>query len=283
MPELPEVEHARRQLAAWALGRVVLRAITPDPGVVRPRMSTRAGDAEPGAVDRFAALVAGQPLCALARHGKRLGVQIGDRWHLLHLGMTGRLLRRPPGDVPRFGRLGLDLGDTVVWLDDARRFGGLSPLVTAAALADGLGPDALLTPVDSAYLAATFRGRQPLKVALLDQAKLAGLGNIHVVEALFRAGIHPSVPGTRVAPSAWQRLATAIPTQLEAALALEPAPDAEITYVSQGGPNPFLVYGRVGEPCARCGVPIVGERMAGRSTAWCPACQALPGDGRLVM
>jgi formamidopyrimidine-DNA glycosylase len=137
---------------------------------------------------------------------------------------------------------------------------------------DGAGPDALTEPLDGAGLVAALGGKRAIKVALMDQDRLAGLGNIHAAEACFRAGVAPQRPGASLSPAEWERLAAAIVAQLEATLAgVDPA--EELQYVSEGGDNPFAVYGREGEACPRCGGAVAAETQAGRTTFWCPSCQ----------
>lgn len=209
------------------------------------------------------------------RRGKRLGWTVGDLSVLGHLGMTGRWIRRDREDL-RHGRLCLELdaGDRW-WLEDTRRFGGISPVDgdLVEALEDGLGPDAWLTPLSGPELAARLGGRGPVKTQLLDQRKLAGIGNIQAAEALWRAGVHPRTRGCDLSPVQLDRLATALTWTLTRTLA--DAGDGELAYLSQDRiHNPFLVYGRVGSPCKRCSSEIVADRIAGRVSPFCPTCQS---------
>lgn len=271
MPELPEVEITRRNLDRWATGQVLAEVRVVDAAAIRSTASTHPRDAHPDGEAQLAALVgrvAGPPV----RHGKRLGWPFGDRALLLHLGMTGGWSR--DSEPPRFARLGLRFGDTWSWFRDARRFGCVVPCETAdlaAWLAEGHGPDAWLAPPDGPSLAARFRTDRPIKVALLDQDRLAGVGNIHAVEALWSARLSPLRPARALDPEAWARLALAIPAQLEAAITAQ-AGD-ELVYLSEGADNPFSVYDREGLPCPRCGAAIARCVQAGRATFWCPVCQ----------
>lgn len=274
MPELPEVEIARRQLSRWSRGRRVVRVLLPDPAAVRGRLSSRPSDADPEAARSLVGLagcVGEEPI----RHGKRLGWVVGPVGLLAQFGMTAHLALRAPGEAPPdHARLGWELEHgAVIWFADARRFGCVSvvdPGQVAARLREGHGPDALLEPLDAEALAAALTGRRPIKVALLDQGRLAGLGNIHAAEACFRAGILPQRPCSELSPEAWARLAGAIPAQLAEAVAADDT-DGEVRYVSQGGPNPFQVYGQAS--CGACGSPTRSEPQGGRTTWWCPACQ----------
>lgn len=275
MPELPEVEICCRQLARWAGGRPLAEVRLADAAVVRRVLSSKPSDRDPAGAEAVAALV-GRPAGALSRHGKRFGWTFGDRALLCHLGMTGFWTRRraaePPPDQ---ARLGLRFGDDWVWFVDGRRFGCVVPIAAdavAETLRDAYGPDALLEPLGADALAAAVSCRKPVKVALMEQQRLAGLGNIHAAEACFRAGLDPRIRADRLAPADWAALADAILTQLRETLVAEGDED-ELVYVNLGGPNPFAVYGREGEPCPTCGTAIVAEELGGRSTFWCPRCQ----------
>jgi formamidopyrimidine-DNA glycosylase len=274
MPELPEVEIARRQLARWGEGRRVREVIARDAAAIRRGLSTRPSDALPGGAEAVARALVGATAGAPARLGKRIGWRFGEAGLLVHLGMSGKWVRRE--EPPPHARLGLSFHDVdgAAWFVDPRRFGCVA-LVPAdgldAALADGLGPDALDAAPDGPGLAARLAGRRPIKVALLDQARLAGVGNIHAVEALWRAGISPHTPCESLDAAAWARLAQAIPAQLRWTVEAEEAD--EIAYVNEGAANPFAVYARAGTPCRRCGAAIASAILGGRSTFWCPACQ----------
>lgn len=272
MPELPEAEIARRQLERWLSGRTLDAVELVDRAAIRDGLSTKPSDAVPDP-DAVVAGWVGRRFGAPARHGKRFGVPLDGAGLLVHLGMSGKLLRTD-GEVPAFARVGLVGGGGVVWLVDRRRFGCLAPVPAdglSASLARGHGPDALLEPLDGAGFAARLRGRVPVKVALMDQARIAGLGNIQAVEALFLAEIDPRTACDAMSMAAWDRLAAGIPPLLERSIA---ADDGEaITYVNEGGENPFAVYGRAGEPCPRCGGSIASIAQSGRSTFFCPGCQ----------
>lgn len=191
----------------------------------------------------------------------------------IHLGMTGQWMRRTPSEEPpRFAKIGLEFDGVVLWFADARRFGCLVPEDRVAdAIAEAIGPDAWLTPLSGVELGARLRGRRAIKVALLDQDVLAGVGNIHAVEALWNAGIDPRTPCGTLEAEPLERLAEAIFHQLDEAIRTQDTD--EFQYVTQGGDNPFALYGRAGEPCLRCGTSIAQDRLGGRSTTWCPTCQ----------
>lgn len=272
MPELPEAEIARRQLERWATGVPVQFELL-DPAVVRTPLSSRPSDVVDDPDSIIAAL--GTPESTL-RHGKRIGWSFGERALLVHLGMSGKFVKRPLDvEPPKFARLGMRTPEHVVWFLDLRRFGCVTPVAGDAlgdAIREGHGPDALDEAPDGPALKGLLTGRRAIKVALMDQAKLAGIGNIQAVEALFRAGIDPRTPCAKVSDTQWDTLSHAIPAQLQYVIDAEDA--GEITYVTEDPTaNPFAVYKREGEPCPRCSGTIETIRQSGRSTFFCPDCQ----------
>jgi formamidopyrimidine-DNA glycosylase len=266
MPELPEVEIARRNLASWFHGRRVVKAEADDTrvfrGAKRAKFSELTGRVE-----------------AVERRGKYLLLTFeGGRGLLAHLGMTGKFVRRPEGHVEPFSRarFHLDSG-TVIHLADSRLFGRMEPAPAAKLhqlkTIQELGRDPLLDGLTGEQLQeAVGRSKQDLKVALMDQGRLAGLGNIHAAEALFRAGLHPARKPATLKPEEWQRLAHAIHETIEFALQ-EQAGEEPVYLEESGSENTFLVYGRAGGPCSRCGAKVVSFTQGGRTTHACPKCQ----------
>jgi len=268
MPELPEVEITRRWLARHGAGKVVQKVHLREPTTVRSTLATTPKAAVPDGGQAWAAWLEGRELRTPLRIGKRMAWPVDGGGFLAHLGMTGRWTL---DDGPH-ARLGLELDDRTLWFHDVRRFGGVVPIwdiELEAALHAGLGPDALAPPEN---LGEHFRTRTKIKVALLDQRRIAGVGNIHACEALFRAGIHPDTPANAIDESQWHTLRAAILEQLEGTL--RDAPD-EMVYVTDGGPNPFQIYGKAGDPCPRCGAEIQRTTHGGRGTWWCDRCQPL--------
>jgi formamidopyrimidine-DNA glycosylase len=234
----------------------------------------------------------------VSRRGKnlQLGLQRPDGalvgvWS--HLGMTGKWLRRSSTDeTPRFARVSLALDDgRTLHYCDMRLFGRFR-LVPEARFGDipeiaALGPDPLLDGIDPAALHARLeRIRTPIKIALLDQTLLAGVGNILANEALFRARLDPRRPARALSLAEVRRLARAIRAAIDFGLRQFEAEgaasdEADIRYVEEpGSPNPFLVYGRAGQPCPRRGGGVIQRIVqAGRSTFFCPAC-TLPARKR---
>jgi formamidopyrimidine-DNA glycosylase len=267
MPELPEVEFARQSLLRWLEGRRVVRAQA-QPEVRTFRQSS------PEDFERLRGR-----LLEATRRGKYLLLAFErDLGLLAHLGMTGKFVRRPQGHPEPYSRARLHLDDgSVIHFRDPRLFGRLQ-VVPATALEQqevirGLGPDPLRDGLDAKLLRERLGpSRQDLKVALMDQARLAGLGNIHAAEALYRAGLHPARAPQSLTGAEWRRLASAIHQSL--AFALEGEQGEEIEYVEEpGAQNPFRIYGRAGEKCARCGGKVRSFTQAGRTTHYCPGCQ----------
>lgn len=276
MPELPEVETVRRGLIARIEGRRFARveARRPDLRVKLPA--------------DFAARVQGRRLVSIGRRAKYLLLHLDDGQVLLiHLGMSGRLVlhgrgrNEPPGKHEHVV-FAMDDG-TEMRFDDHRRF-GLMALAAEAELAAhpllrALGPEPLGDGFDGPSLAASLRGkRTPLKAALLDQGIVAGLGNIYVSEALFRAGLSPRrLAGTVKGPRA-DRLAAAIRAVLEDAIAAGGSSLRD--YVQASGElgyfqHRWLVYDREGQACSTesCAARIRRLVQSNRSTFYCPRCQ----------
>jgi formamidopyrimidine-DNA glycosylase len=274
VPELPEVEIAARNLRSWTRGRAIAEAaVSPKARyILRPSAPTAFARALAGA--RFGEIrrVGKHLLVSLEKDGAPLGL-------LAHLGMTGKWLRRAAGDPPtRFSRARLRLDDgTVLHFEDMRLFGRLR-VVPGARFDEvpevaALGRDPLEAGIDEGALAADLaRSRQPVKVRIMDQRILPGVGNIYASEALFRAKIDPRRKASALSRAEVHRLAAAVVEAMKDGIARQESP--EITYVEEGGENPFLVYAREGEKCPRCGKGTITRIVqAQRSTFFCPRCQ----------
>jgi len=257
MPELPEVQAAVDELRRRARGRTVARLRLLHPAL-RRRVSPRVLRA-----------LAGARIVRVERRGKH---------QLLHLD-DGRILHvhfRMNGDweagtvdapLPRFARAELDFTDgTRLVLVDSRALATLDVHPAGVELALGLGPDAadpLWTADQLADALATRRG--PIKPALLDQKLVAGLGNIYAAESLWRARIDPRLPARDLAPARVKKLRQAIAKVIERATGSRYTADDRVT---------LDVYDREGKACRRCRTPIERIVQAGRSTYFCPVCQA---------
>jgi formamidopyrimidine-DNA glycosylase len=274
VPELPEVETIRRQLAPHLAGRTIIRAEILDPRWTRPD--------PPGPVE---AELAGAIVERVSRRGKYLLWQLsGERHLLLHLRMTGALLLHPARDPPHTRvRFELDGGHRLVYVDP-RRF-GTGHLVRGAVardeyLAARLGAEPFTPEFTSDYLRLAARGRSaPVKAFLLDQRRIAGVGNIYADEALFRAGIHPLRPAGRLSKPQLERLHDAIEEVLQAGIDAKGASIDDFRHVdgARGSfQDRFLVHTRAGEPCPTCGRPISKIVVGGRGTYVCTHCQPRP-------
>jgi formamidopyrimidine-DNA glycosylase len=270
VPELPEVETIRRQLAPRLEGRSIVEA-----------------GGHPSAKFSSARFAAGSAIVGVRRRGKYLLIDLDDdRELVIHLGMTGRLQLRPlrPGvgltDASPYVRAWWHLGDEVLELDDVRRFGRVAvvtggdhrSLPTLAAL----GPEPLEPGFDpDRFWSALRASRARLKTQLLSQRPVAGVGNIYADEALWAAGINPAARAIGRARA--RVLHAALVEVLEAGLAHGGTTlrDYRALDGSTGRNQLHLrCYGRAGDPCERCG-SVLGRRMIdGRATTWCRQCQA---------
>jgi formamidopyrimidine-DNA glycosylase len=251
MPELPEVEAAVRLLRAATEGRMIVRA-----RVMHPSLRARVTPA------RLRSL-AGARVDRVERRGKHQLLHLADGRALhAHFRMAGDwLVDRAAAPPPRFARAVVELDDGArIWLVDPRALSTLDVRDAAASLELRLGPEATdlaFGPRDLAHALARRRGA--IKPALLDQRLIAGIGNIYAAEALWRARLDPRTPAASMTESELTRLLAAIRSVMQRAM--------------DGGMR-FAVYGREGRPCRRCGSPIARITQAGRSTYFCPSCQA---------
>jgi len=270
MPELPEVETTVRGLRPVLEGHRLTK--------VEPRRADLRHAIPPDLRQRMT----GATVTGLGRRAK-YGLIETDRGDtmIFHLGMSGRW-RIDPEEVGKHDHLLLetDAGHRLA-LNDPRRFGSLD-LVPTKDLEDfpafkALGPEPLGPELSKAYLADKLEGRiAPIKLLLLDQRVIAGLGNIYVCEALNVARINPRRPGGQVSGPQFDRLVEAIPAVLESAIEAGGStlrdyarPDGKLGYFSKQ----FRVYGREGKKCPYDGGIIQRQVDGGRSTFWCPKCQ----------
>jgi formamidopyrimidine-DNA glycosylase len=277
MPELPEVETVRRRLEPALAGKRIAALTVADATV----------SAQPAAELRHLALrrsVAGQ-----RRRGNYHIVDHDEGILVVHLRMTGQLLlERPP--TPRLPRFSIEFDDgSFLHFFDVRRFGRLWALRDEAELEHvfaELGVEPLSPGFSTARLRTLLEGRRaPLKAFLLDQRRIAGVGNIYADEALFRAGLHPLRPAGSVGARGAGRLRDALVETLELGIAQAGA-SVDSFVDPEGAPGSFQemlnVYQRTGEPCRRCGTPIERVVVGGRGTHFCPRCQPKRRMGRHV-
>jgi formamidopyrimidine-DNA glycosylase len=276
VPELPEVESVRRQLEPALVGRRFDRVAIDDSRLVRPY--------DPVEV---AAELEGERVATVERRGKYLVVRFeSGRVLLIHLRMTGNLLHGPREqfqDLPhRRAVVTLDDGSDIAYRD-VRRFGTwllLEPEEAEPYLSARVGDEPLDTLFTAARLGRRLASRRTsLKAALLDQRTLAGMGNIYVDEALWRARLNPLRGAAGLDRPELRRLHRGIRAALEHGLARQGSTlrDYRLPDGSGGSmQDEFRVYGRRDEPCNRCGTLISRTQVAGRTTWFCPTCQ--PGE-----
>ena len=274
MPELPEVETIRRSLAPLVEGRRITALEIRD-----PRWGT------PLAPEEIADAVVGRTIEALSRRGKWLVYELeGEVFLITHLRMTGAFLYDADDDAPyERVRIGLSDGHELRFCDP-RRFGTGELAFGAPALDDffasRVGLEPLGDDLNGAVLHALTRGsRAPIKSFLLDQKRVAGVGNIYADEALFRAQIHPLRRAGTLTRAQTETLAGTVRDALTAGLAAGGATIDDFRHpdgVSGAFQNEFLVHRREGEDCPRCGGEILKFVAAGRGTYVCERCQPRP-------
>jgi formamidopyrimidine-DNA glycosylase len=274
LPELPEVETIRRQLAPHLVGLTILRA------EIRDWRWTRPEPPEPVARELRGAVVE-----RLERVGKYLIWALsGERFLLVHLRMTGALLFDPAGE-PSHTRVWFELsaGHRLAYVDP-RRFGTGHLLQGQAArdeyLGARLGVEPLTPEFTAEALRALARGRRaPVKVFLLDQKRIAGVGNIYADEALFRAKIHPLRPAGNLTLPQWRAVRDGVEQALQAGIDAKGASIDDFRHIdgARGSfQDRFLIHLRAGEPCVRCGNTVRKIVVGGRGTYVCEHCQIRP-------
>ena len=274
MPELPEVETIRRQLAPLVEGRTLRTLEVLDQKWCAPMAPSELRDALEGrAVER------------LSRRGKYLIWEAQDEVYLLmHLRMTGTVLYDAPPGTP-YVRVRFELDDDhVLSFCDPRRFGTGELVLGGDALDDFLDERLGVEPLSPEFTTEhlylqTRKRRTPIKALLLDQRRIAGVGNIYANEALFRARIHPLRTAGALKRAQVAALRDAVIASLEAGLGAGGASVDDFRHpdgVKGAFQNEFLVHSREGEPCTVCGSPVRKFIAAGRGTYACEACQTRP-------
>ncbi|HWJ05487.1 MAG TPA: bifunctional DNA-formamidopyrimidine glycosylase/DNA-(apurinic or apyrimidinic site) lyase [Steroidobacteraceae bacterium] len=271
MPELPEVETTRRGIRTALVGRTV-RGF--DLREHRLRWPVERG---------IAAEIAGQRVLEVERRAKYLLIRLERGTLIAHLGMSGSLRVMPEGS-PRLLHDHYDLvldSAQCLRFNDPRRFGSLHWCIGdphAHPLLASLGPEPLGDHFDADHLARLAKGRRAaVKLFLMDQRIVVGVGNIYASEALFRAGVRPRRAAGRIKRSEWERIVTAVRDVL--ADAIRQGGTTLRDYVNADGTPGYFrqelyVYERTGQPCRRCATPIRHLVQGQRSTYFCPQCQA---------
>ena len=273
MPELPEAETIVRGLRPSVVGRRIERVEVPKPDVLRESKT------------RFARKVRGRSLTRVYRRGKNVLLGLDDGSVVaVNLGMTGRLLpyASPPRGAARPGHPAVRFrfaGGGVLVFDDTRRFGTVECLAPDqwAERSGRMGPEPLDPGLETAaFHESLLRSRAPIRSWLLDQTRVAGVGNIYANEALFLAGVHPRKPARDISPEQAERLLSAIRAVLRAAI------DAGGTTIrdyrnAEGAEGQYarrlFVYGRDDKPCLECGTAVRRLVFGNRSAFFCSRCQ----------
>lgn len=277
MPEFPEVETIRRDLAPRIVGRRVVKAwVSPD----APRL------VQGETADSFCRRLAGRAIEEVGRRGKYLLLRLdgGLTW-IVHLRMTGGLIHarrgcaedRPTGPLGFLrARFRLDDGSELCYVD-MRKLGAMRLLEDESAVVGKLGPEPLGEAFGPRELRDLLAKRSaPVKAVLMDQRAIAGIGNIYADEALFEARIHPGKAARRLSAKAAERLHGAIRQVLVEALGDRGSSFRDyVDAQGQQGMHQFYVkvYRRSGQPCYVCGTAIKRVEVSGRSTHYCPKCQ----------
>lgn len=265
MPELPDVELFKRTLDAAALGRAIGRVTVTDARILADVSA-----------DELAARLEGARLTSSRRHGKHLLAAL-DRggWLTLHFGMTGALVPfEAPEEAPPYGRVRFDFADGGhLAYTSVRMLGrvGLAEDADAFIRAEGLGPDALDPGFDLAAFRAALAGRRTsVKAALMDQAAMAGVGNIYSDEILFQARLHPGTPVQRLDAADTERLFRKVKEVLETAVERGAGSEQFLDRLPSGY---LLPQRRKGGRCPRCGGEVATLKVGGRTGYFCPGCQ----------
>ncbi|WP_028109349.1 bifunctional DNA-formamidopyrimidine glycosylase/DNA-(apurinic or apyrimidinic site) lyase [Ferrimonas futtsuensis] len=269
MPELPEVEVTRQGVTPHLMGRTVAKVVVRQPKLRWP-------------VPPEILQLEGQVITAVSRRAKYLLVESAAGVLILHLGMSGSLrvlLPAPPPQKHDHLDIELDSG-AVLRLNDPRRFGAALwwtlPLEAHPLMAK-LGPEPLSAAFNAQHLANCLKGRtKAVKLALMDNHVVVGVGNIYANEALFSAGIDPRKPGGELKPAAIERLVAEVKGVLQRAITQGGTTLKDFTQ-ADGKPGYFaqelLVYGKGGQPCPVCADELKTVKLGQRTTTYCPSCQ----------
>jgi formamidopyrimidine-DNA glycosylase len=272
MPELPEVEVARRGIAPHVEGQVVTGVALRHTGLRWPFPPN------------LASLLTGQAVLATARRGKYLLIEFAHGSLIVHLGMSGHLRILPAGTPPQaHDHFDLELGKRIMRLTDPRRFGAVlwhgreQGPVSAHVLLHKLGVEPLDADFSGEWLYRATRSRRaPIKQVLLAGDIVVGVGNIYASESLFKARIHPKTAAHRIGLARYRLLAEAIREILAAAIAQGGSSLRDYLHVNgQSGyfQQSYFVYNRAGAPCRVCGAAVRQLRQGQRSTFYCANCQ----------
>lgn len=266
MPELPEVETARRSLERLVVGRRITRLEVLRPEVLRSHPAAEASR-----------IMAGRTIAGLSRRGKALLFDLDAGWTLaFHFSLWGIILVKlpPAGDAQTAVVIHLDDGSGIEFRElqlsslNLYRQTDLDKVPYLASLG--------VNPLDRSVTPARFRellsGRGAVRNLLTDQTRLAGIGNLWALEILFAAGMRPARKASALASAGWQRLYRATRTVLQRGIRAGGEPEF-LDATGRQGRFRLAVYGRAGQPCRVCGTPIRSGKVGGRPAFFCPNCQ----------
>ena len=269
MPELPEVETIKNELAPHILGHKFTGITLLWDGIVKTP-----------SIDEFRSRLIGRKITGLSRHGKYLVLNLNDDDSLvIHLKMSGSLLlSKDSSEPPKYTRAVFHLNDgTSIFFCDPRKFGRVWLVKDWKTVTKNLGPEPLEAEFTPQVLAQRLKNRKaPVKALLHDQSVIAGIGNMYADEALFAAGIHPLRPGGSLTSEEIERLHHAIQQTLRAAIGNKGA--SIVNYYRPGGETgtahfEFKVAHGRSKNCPNCGTPIQRIPVRNRGTYFCPRCQ----------
>ncbi len=269
MPELPEVETVKNELAPHILGRKFSGVTLLWDGIVKAP-----------SIEEFRSRLTGQTITGLSRHGKYLMLALdNDDLLVIHMKMSGSLLlSRDSKELPKYTRAVFHLdGGTHIFFRDPRKFGRVWLVRDQTTVTSKLGPEPLEPEFTPQVLAGRFKNRKaPIKALLHDQSVIAGIGNMYADEALFAAKISPLRSGGSLTPEEVKRLHHAIQHTLHTAIDNKGA--SIVNYYRPGGETgtahfEFKVAHRRGKNCPNCGGPIQRITVRNRGTYFCPKCQ----------
>ncbi len=268
MPELPEVETVRRGLLSHCLGQKINQVIIRQPKLRWPIPA------------QLPSLLQHHTINQVLRRGKYLLIPFPHGTLLIHLGMSGVLRILDPATlVTKHDHVDIELSTITLRFHDPRRFGCILWIEAGKThpLLDILGPEPLSDDFNTDYLYQSSRHRATaVKLFLMNNAVVTGIGNIYCNETLFQAQIHPTLPAQRITKAQAKNLVDASKSILAAAIELGGTTIKDFKN-SQGKPGYFTqhlqVYGREGQPCFTCQTPLQELRLNQRSTIFCPCCQ----------
>jgi len=266
MPELPEVETIRRQLEKEIVGETIVAVWSDRPKMLRP------------SAERFLKGVKGRKVREVSRRAKLLIFELDEGYFVCHLRLSGRLfVRQKDDEADDYAHVILKFkGGQELRFSEMRLFGYLADQEALGGILSKYGPEPLDDLTADKFYSILRKTSRPVKIVLMDQHKIAGIGNIYANDALFLAKIHPQTPADKLTRGRSDILFTAIEQVFKEGLKYGGASDQWYLQVhgEEGSyQDYFKVYGRTGQRCDVCGTEIERVALGGRGTFFCPECQ----------